>query len=91
MKGARDKPKSGLMFNVQQQPMLVSYGASLIQKPQLDTMTERYQGGRKSAGGHLPVSLTPIQRGAMGDSLPEVLLSMSSLPSSSSLEQVGTS
>ena len=66
MRAARAKSKVGFMFNIQKQPVLVSGGASLEHKSHFNTRTEGGQGGRKSAGVHLPAQLTLIRRGAMG-------------------------
>ena len=76
------------MFNVQKKPVLVSDDVSLAQKPHLDTRTESCKGGRKLPGVCLPFLITLGRRGAVGDSVPDVLQSTSPSPSSSSVMQV---
>ena len=92
LRGARANPRAGYMymFNVQKQPVLLSGGASLAHKPYLGTRTESHQGGMKSAGGVCTSSSDPGGRGAMRDSVADVLQSTTSLASSSSVVQLGT-
>ena len=76
------------MFNVQKQPVLVSGGSSLAQKPHLDARTYSHQSGRKSPWDMSTISNYPKQKGTHGNIVPNVL--QSALPSSSSAVQVGT-
>ena len=56
MRGGKDIPKSGFHFIVQERPMLEPSGASLAERPCLESRTEAHQGGRKSAGGSVSAS-----------------------------------
>ena len=60
------KPKDGLMFNVQRQPVLASSGAFLAQKPPLDTRAEIHKGDGKSDVGASTSSAYSKQKGCHG-------------------------
>ena len=49
MRDARGKPKDGLWFNVQKQPVPESGGASMAEKPYLDSKLDSHQGSSKLA------------------------------------------
>ena len=66
MRDARAKPKAGFQFIVKKQPMLESCGACLVKKPHLDTGTESYQGGQKSAGVTSTSSTDLSKKGSHG-------------------------
>ena len=91
MKCAKAKPDAEFINYAQKSTMLVSGGAFMALKPHLNTWPEAHQVERKSAGGlGLPVPLTLRRRGTMEDSVPDVLQSTSSSPSSSSVVQSST-
>ena len=58
MRGCKARPKMGFHFNVPKRPVLESSGASLANRPHLESRTEAFQGGRKSTGGSVSARST---------------------------------
>ena len=83
--------RGGFQFNVQKWPVAECSWSSVAKKPHSDPRMESCQSGVKSlVMVHLPVLLILGRRGAMGDGIPDVLQSTTSLTSSSPVVQVGT-
>ena len=51
MRGSKARQWPGFHFTVQKRPVLGSSGASLANRPPLETGTKTHPGGKKSAGG----------------------------------------
>ena len=70
--------------------MLESSDGFFTKKPDLDTRIESCKGGRKSSGGASGSSTNSRKKGSIGDGTSDVVQSITSSTSSSSIVQVGT-
>ena len=82
--------QAGFCLNVQKWPVSESCDASLVKKPCIDTKPDAHQGRRKSPGSTSASSTESMKKGSHGDSISDVLQSLTSLPSYSYHVQVGT-
>ena len=83
MRDVRAKPKAGIRFNVQKQPMPDFDGSPWQRSLAWDTTAEGHQGSWKSAKGASTSYTDSRKKGSCGD-VPDVLQSTASSPSSSS-------
>ena len=90
MGNATAKPMAGFWFNIQKWPVAVSGGVSLAKKPCFDTKQNINESGRKSARGASTSTTDSWKKGSQGGWCPNVLQSLTSSPSYSSVVQVGT-
>ena len=90
--GGKTRLRVGFQFSVQQWPVAKSTLGILWQKSLTETLGQRVIRvvGSPLVVVHLPVSLTLRRRGTMGNSIPDVLQSATSLTSYSSVVYIGT-
>ena len=70
-RGGKTRPQTGFHFTVQKRPVPGSSGSSWVKRPHLESGSEAYPSGKKSAGGNVSTSSTDTRReGVCGGQCP---------------------